>query len=106
MSVVNHRRVTQPQMVVGARLTSDDMRAMREIVINAWRTAGGGALAVDMSRVDEMDARGVMMLITCRRLAAVGGVELVLQAPSSVVTDLLDQLRLSNAFRIVAATCS
>jgi anti-anti-sigma factor len=58
----------------------------------------GGALALDLSEVTEMDCAGVQLLLSARRSADESGRALRLSGRSTAVDDVLGLLRLAAHF--------
>lgn len=102
MSLDDHRGVNSRRVLVGPRLTPVDVQVIHELVLTARDGGVDPVLVVDLSEVDELDARGILTLIAVRRLATSRGVELVVEAAPQVAAQLA-QLRLAHAFRVTEA---
>ena len=82
---------------VGRIVAGEDIRTLRDTVMCQVHKR---AVAVDLARVDAIDAAGLGELIFLRTLAAVAGNELKLINPTERVRELLALTKLDSVFEL------
>lgn len=88
-------------VVLEGRLRIADSEAARERILDAVRSGPAG-MAVDLSRLMEVDSAGLGVLVGCHITARNKGVPLQLLSPNEQLQRLMRATRLDRIFNVVA----
>jgi anti-anti-sigma factor len=98
----HHRPGGEVEVLLAGRLDISCVGRLRDAVLLASRDAKG-QVAVETSRVTDVDGVGLRTLIACRRLAAALGVQMVLERPSPPLMSRLARTGLLRTFKVTGA---
>lgn len=101
--VLAHERANgDVEILLAGRLGLSCVGRLRDAVLQASHDSSG-RVAVDTSRVTAVDGVGLRTLIACRRLAAVLGVQMILERPSRPLLARLSSTGLLRTFKVTGA---